>query len=213
MAHKVHPKAYRLKEMKDFDSRWFVAKDIGTNLESDYKIRAFLEEKLREAGIQGIEIERFAGKIKIIINTARPGVVIGRAGKGVEDLKKFVENKIVRDKTVDVKFEIREIKNPWTNSLFIGQFIAQQIEKRMPYRRALKQAMTKMKLNKEIQGAKITVSGRLNGSTIARTEWLAYGKLPRQTIRAIIDYGFYEARCTYGTIGIKVWLYKGEKFE
>ncbi|HPM08531.1 MAG TPA: 30S ribosomal protein S3 [Candidatus Pacearchaeota archaeon] len=212
MSHKVHPKVYRIREMKDWSSRWFDLKNIPKNLQLDCKIRDYIFKKLAEAGVQEINIERFTGKLKVIIHTARPGLIIGRQGKGIEDVKKEIQNKILKDKT-EIIFEIKEIKNPWMNATFVAQWMAQQIERRTPFRKALKQALSKIKFHKEIKGAKIELNGRLNGVTIARKEWVAYGRLPRQTIRAIIDYGFWEARCTYGTIGIKVWLYKGEKFE
>lgn len=216
MAHKVHPKVFRIKGIQDWPSRWFDVKNFPANLESDMLIREFLDKKLAEAGIQGVEIERHSDKVRIIINTTRPGVIIGRQGKGAEDLKKELDKKFFSNKNKkkqEVKLEIREIKNPWTNSLFIAQYIAQQIEKRARFRSVMKQAIKKATLNKEIKGIKIDVSGRLNGGTIARREWLSQGRLPRTSLRADIDYGFWEARCTYGTIGVKVWLYKGEKFD
>lgn len=212
MGHKVHPKIFRIKDVHDWPSRWFDIKNFPATLENDMLIREYLEKKLKEAGIQGVEIERFSGKIRVIINTARPGVIIGRAGKGAEDLKNELQKKFAQNKQ-EIKLEIREVKNPWINALFIAQYIAQQIERRAKFRSVMKQAIKKATLNKEIKGIKIDVSGRLNGATIARREWLSKGRLPRQTLRADIDYGFTEANCTYGTIGVKVWLYKGDKFE
>ncbi len=212
MAHKVHPKIFRIKEVQDWPSRWFDIKNFSKTLESDCKIREYIEDKLKEAGVQGVEIERFAGKVRIIINSARPGVIIGRQGQGAEALRKALEGKF-GTKGQELKLEIREIKNPWINATYVAQWIALQIEKRIKYRRALKQTLKKVTLNKEIKGIRIEISGRLNGVTISRREWMSQGRLPRQTIRADIDYGFADARCTYGTIGIKVWLYKGEKFE
>ncbi len=214
MAHKVHPKVFRIKGVGDWSSRWFDLKNLPKNLESDMLIRDFLEEKLKEAGVQGIEIERFSDKIRIIVNTARPGVIIGRAGKGAEDLKKELEKRFSgKGKRQEIKLEIREIKNPWINSTFIAQYIAGQIERRAKFRSVMKQAMKKASLNKEVKGIKVDVAGRLNGGTIARREWLSQGRLPRTSLRADIDYGFAEAHCTYGLIGVKVWLYKGDKFE
>ncbi len=212
MSHKVHPKSFRIKEMADWPSRWFNVKNYAKNLELDCDIRDFLEKKLQEAGVQGIEIERFSDKMRIIINTARPGIIIGRQGKGAEDLRKELEKKFAAS-AQEIKLEIREIKNPWINATYVAQWIVQQIEKRVKYRRAIKQCIKKVTINKEVKGIRVELSGRLNGVSIARREWLAQGRLPRQTIRADIDYGFAEARCTYGTIGVKVWLYKGEKFE
>ncbi len=212
MSHKVHPKIFRIREMKDWSSRWFDLKTMPENLEKDYKIRTYLTKKLKDAGFQELEIERFTGKTKIIISTARPGLIIGRQGKGIEAIKKDLLTKVLKDGQ-ELVFEIKEVKNPWANSVFIAQWIAGQLERRVAFRRALKQALSKVKFHREIKGAKIAIAGRLNGVSIARKESVAFGRLPRQTIRADIEYGFYEAICSYGVIGIKVWLYKGDKFD
>lgn len=218
MAHKVHPKAYRLRRMADWDSRGFY-KNPAELLEEDFRIREFLNKKLGRIGIERIEIERFPNKFNIIISTARPGLIIGRGGEGVESLKREIENKILKNLPVarqgkkEIRIEIREIKDPWTSASLSAQWIAQQIEKRMPFRRVLKRSLAKIIEHKEIQGARIEISGRLDGHEIARREWLGKGRLPRQTIRADIDYAKAEAFCTYGVVGIKVWIYKGEKFE
>lgn len=184
-------------------------------MEGDFIIRKFLEKKLKDSGVQNIEIERSPGKVSIIINSARPGFIIGRGGKGAEDLKKELEKKLPQPKEGkrEIKIEIREVKNPWISASLIGQWIAQQIEKRVAHRRVMKQALEKIMANKEVKGARLELSGRLGGNEIARREWLKKGRMPRQTIRAIIDYANVEAFCTYGTIGIKVWVYKGDKFE
>jgi small subunit ribosomal protein S3 len=215
MSHKVHPKVYRLRSSNDWDSRWFNKKKLPAYLQEDFRIREFLEKALKEGGVDKIEIERFPGKVNVIINTSRPGLIIGRGGKGAEELKKKLD-KIVpaqKDEKRDLKIEIREIKNPWLSAPLSAQWIAQQLEKRVGHRRAMKQAMEKIMANREVMGSRIEMSGRLGGSEIARREWLMKGKMPRQTLRAIIDYHLAEARCTYGTIGVKVWIYKGEKFE
>jgi len=214
MAHKVHPKAYRIKRITDWDSRGFYRKPA-EYLEEDFRIRDFLKKKLSRVGIEKIEIERFPNKLNIIISSARPGLIIGRGGEGVEELKRELENKVIKkkEKRKELRIEIREIKNPWTSASLSAQWIAQQIEKRVHHRRVLKRALSKITAHKEIQGARIEVSGRLNGVEIARREWLGQGKLPRQTIRADIDYAKAEAHCSYGVIGIKVWIYKGEKFD
>ncbi len=240
MTHKVHPKAYRIKEIADWDSRGFY-KRTAENLEEDFRIREFLRKKLGKIGIEKIEIERFPGKLNIIISSARPGLIIGRGGEEIEILKKELVQKILKRfssvKTLKdkekaflskelllkkennlrekkgIRIEVREIKNPWTSASLSAQWIAQQIEKRVRYRRVLKQAMNKISTNKEIKGVKIEISGRLNGAEIARREWLRKGRLPLQTIRADIDYAQTKAYCTYGVTGVKVWLYKGEKFE
>ena len=214
MTHQVHPKSFRLRDVADWDSRWFSAKKLPLYLEEDFKIREFLTKKLKEAAVQNIEIERFPGRLNVIINTARPGLIIGRGGKGAEELKGAIEKICPKPKGVrsDMKIEIREIKNPWLSAALAGQWLAQQIEKRMPHRRAVKQTLDKIIGNKEVKGARIEISGRLGGNEIARREWLKKGRMPRQTIRAIIDYSQQEAHCTYGAIGIKVWIYKGERF-
>ena len=211
MSHKVHPKAFRLKEATDWSSRWLSTKKLPQYLEEDFRIREFLDKKLRDCAIQNIEIERFSGRVNIIINSARPGLIIGRGGRGAEDLKKELE-RILKKKEGELKVEIREIKNPWSSASLASQWIAQQIERRFPHRRVMKQALEKIMANKEVKGVRIEVSGRLGGAEIARREWLRKGRLPLQTLRAIIDYARAEAFCTYGVIGVKVWIYKGEKF-
>ena len=214
MSHRVHPKAHRLREISDWDSRWQSKNKYLEYLREDFKIRKFLETTLKESGVQNIEIERFPGKVNIIINSSKPGFIIGRGGKGAEDLKKELD-KIIDNSDKEkreIKIEIREIRNPWIQAGIVAQMIAQQLEKRMPYRRTLKQILSKVTQNKEIQGVKLEVSGRLDGTQIARREWLKKGRLPRQTLRSKIDYGTARAYCTYGVIGIKVWLYKGDKF-
>jgi len=215
MAHTVHPKVFRIKESSDWNSRWLEKKKFPQYLEEDFKIRTFLKEKLGKTGIEKIEIERFPGKLNIIISSARPGLIIGRGGEGVEELKRVLENKILRHRQgkKETRIEIREVKNPWLSAPLSAQWVAQQIEKRISFRRALKQVMDKIITQKGVEGCRVEVAGRLDGREIARTEWLKKGKLPRQTIRADIDYAQEEARCTYGTIGIKVWIYKGQKFE
>jgi len=209
MAHKVHQKAFRLKEMKDWFSRGFYGKKTAKYLEEDFRIRKFLEDKLKLAGIEKIEIERFPAKIKVLISTGRPGILIGRRGERIEKLKEELEGQIFEKKELEI--EILPLKDPWVSASLSAQWIAQQIEKRVPYRRVLKQALSKIMAHKEVQGARVQVSGRLDGVMMARTEWLTEGKLPRQTIRSDIDYAQAKAFCTYGIVGVKVWIYKGEK--
>jgi len=212
MAHKVHPKVFRIKETAHWNSRWIEKKDFSKNLEEDFRIREFLSDKLKNAGVEKIEIERFPGKINVIIYCARPGLAIGRGGEGIEKLREELIKKILKiEKKKELKLEIQGIKNPWTSATLVSQWIAQQLERRTPYRRVLKRALSKVMTNRGIKGVKLEVSGRLNGTEIARKEWLKEGKLPRQTLRADIDYGESRAHCTYGTIGVKVWMYKGEK--
>jgi len=212
MSHKVHPKAFRIKGIEDWDSRGFYGKKFSPLLEEDFKIRKFLKKKIGKLGVEEIRIERFPAKINIIISTARPGLIIGRGGGGVEELKKEIEEKVLKKK-IELKIEIREIKTPWTSASLAAQWMVEQIEKRVPYRRVLKGALAKIMAQRGIEGARVMVSGRLNGVEIARKEWLKKGRLPRQTLRANIDYAQDRAYCTYGVVGIKVWIYKGEKFE
>ena len=211
MSHRVHPKAFRIRGIEDWDSRGFYEKDFALTLKEDLKIRGFLQKKIGKLGVAKIEIERFPAKINIIVWTSRPGLVIGRGGGGVEELKKELEGKILKRKG-ECKIEIREVKSPWTSASLVSQWMADQIERRVRYRRVLKGALAKIMAQKGIEGARVEVSGRLNGIEIHRTEWLKKGRLPRQTIRADIDYAQNRAYCTYGVVGIKVWIYKGEKF-
>jgi len=217
MAHKVHPKSFRIKGIEDWNIRGFYGKKMPHYSEKDYLIKNFLSKKLVEASVAGIQIEHSANKLNVIIETARPGLIIGRGGGGIEALKKEVEayiSKKIKNKSKrETKIEIREVKNPWISAALVAQMTAQQIEKRMPFRRVLKKSIERVMTNREVKGIRMEVSGRLNGIEIARREWLSEGKMPRNTIRADIDYAFDEAKCTYGKIGIKVWIYKGEKFE
>ncbi|PIS17379.1 MAG: 30S ribosomal protein S3 [Candidatus Nealsonbacteria bacterium CG09_land_8_20_14_0_10_42_14] len=214
MTHKVHPKVFRLKELADWQSRWLSQKKFPQYLEEDFKIREFLGKKLKDSSVQDIEIERFSGKVNVIINSARPGLIIGRGGKGAEELKNRLEKilPLKKGEKREIKIEIREIRNPWLSASLAGQWVAQQLERRMPHRRVIKQALEKIMANKEAKGARIEVSGRLGGNDIARREWLKKGRLPRQTIRAVIDYAQVEALIPQGILGIKVWIYKGERF-
>ncbi len=213
MAHKVHPKAFRMKEMKDWSSRWIEKKNYAKTLEGDFVIREFLQKKLKDASVESIDIERILGKIMVIVSTARPGLIIGRGGSGIELLRKSIEGLVGKSKAKEVRLEIREIKNPWESATLTAQFVTQQLEKRMPARRVLKQTLQKVMATKGIEGVKVEIAGRLGGAEIARREWLKLGRLPLQTIRAKIDYGLAQALTTYGTIGVKVWIYKGEEFE
>jgi len=215
MAHKVHPKIYRIKRLENWNSRWLDKKKTAQYLEEDFKIREFIKKKIGKLGVEKIEIERFPGKIIIIISSARPGLIIGRGGGGIEELRKQLMTVVPLTKNgkKEIKIEIKEIKDPWSSASLASQWIAQQIEKRIPHRRVLKQALEKIMAVKTNKGARVEVSGRLGGAEIARREWLKKGRLPRQTLRADIDYAESRAYCTYGTIGVKVWIYKGEKFD
>jgi small subunit ribosomal protein S3 len=211
---KVHPKIFRIKELSDWESRGFYEKDFGKLLEEDFRIREFLEKEIGKLGVEKIEIERFPGKVKVIISSARPGLIIGRGGEGVEVLRKKLGASLPpqREKR-EIQIEIRESKDPWNHASLAALWMAQQIEKRVPYRRVLKQALDKIMAVKGVKGARVQVAGRLDGIEIARTEWLQRGRLPRGTLRADIDYAQDRAYCTYGVVGVKVWIYKGERFD
>jgi len=223
VSHKVHPKIFKIRETADWSSRGLYQKKFPQYLEEDFALRSFLAKRLLRGAVENIEIERGQTLLKIIIKTARPALIIGRGGEEVERLKKDLEK--ILDATLpppekrkdipgrEVKIEIIEVKDPWSSAVLCSQWIASQIEKRVPYRRCLKMALSKITTSKGVKGARVQVAGRLNGIEIHRTEWLKEGELPRQTLRAIIDYGFSQAYCTYGVIGVKVWIYKGEKFE
>lgn len=205
MGQKVHPKGMRVGIIRDWESNWYADKNYDELLHEDIKIRSFVKKKLFQAGISTIQIERAANRVKISIHTAKPGIVIGRGGTEVENLKKELEK--ITDKKVNVN--IVEIKRPELNAQLVTEGVAQQLEKRIGFRRAMKQAVTRT-MRSGAQGIKISCSGRLGGAEIARNEWYSEGKVPLHTLRADIDYGFTEANTTYGKIGVKVWIYKGE---
>ena len=206
MGQKVHPKGLRLGIIKDWEGKWYAdKKTFASFLLEDVKIRRFIKEKLFAAGVSNVQIERAANRLKITINTARPGIVIGRGGVEVESLRKKLEN--ITGKQIHIN--IAEIKSPELEAQLVAEGVAAQIEKRVAFRRAIKQAVSRsMRLG--AKGIKVAVSGRLGGAEIARTEWHSEGKVPLHTLRADIDYGFAEANTTYGKIGIKTWIYKGE---
>lgn len=212
MSHKVNPIIFRLKEITDWSSRGFYRKNFPQYLEEDINIREFLNEKMRNLGLGKIEIERSSSKINVIISSTRPGLIIGRRGEGVEGLKKEIEKFLKMKPKPELRLEIKEVKNPWASAFVISQWMAEQVEKRIPYRRVLKQALEKIMTSKEAKGAQVQLKGRLDGIEIGRTEWLKKGRLPRSTIRADIDYAANRAYCNYGVVGIKVWIYKGERF-
>lgn len=210
MGQKVHPKIFRIGELYGWSSKWFSNRDYAKFLQQDLMIKKFIRTALKEAAVADIEIERSAGRVTVIIHSGKPGIIIGRGGQGVEDMKKKIKTKFLDAKT-SVNINIQEIKNPNTSSELILQSIAADLEKRMPYRRVMKQAIGRVEKT-DAKGVKITVAGRLNGADIARTETLSSGSLPLHTIRADIDYSRGVARTIYGAIGLKVWIYKGEVF-
>lgn len=205
MGQKVNPHGLRVGIVKDWDAKWYADKDYAANLHEDVLIRNFLKKTLFIAGISRIEIERINKRIKLTIHTAKPGMVIGRGGAGIEDIRKALKR--FTDKQIDVN--IAEIKQADMDSVLVAEIIASQLERRIGFRRAMKQAVGRtMRLG--AKGIKIMVSGRLGGAEIARSESYREGSIPLHTLRANIDYGTAEAHTTYGCIGIKVWIYKGE---
>ena len=208
MGQKINPTGLRIGVIKDWESRWYADKSsFGDTLVEDYNLREYLLKTLAPAGVPKVEIERDAKRVRINIHCAKPGMVIGRGGSEIEKLKKICEKKLSGDKEVFIN--IVEIKQPDLNAQLVAENIAAQLEKRVSFRRALKQSISRtMKLG--AKGIKTQVSGRIGGAEIARTERYHEGTIPLQTIRADIDYGFAEAHTTYGIIGVKVWLYKGE---
>jgi len=205
LGQKVHPVGFRLGYNKAWNSRWFADKDFSNFLREDKTIREFLKKRLYEAGIARLEIERAANKVKIIIYTARPGIVIGKKGAQIESLKKELEIIIQREVIID----IQEVRKPETEAQLVAENVAQQLERRVAFRRAMKKAVNSaMKFG--VKGIKISCAGRLGGAEMARSEWYREGRVPLHTLRANIDYGFAEAATTYGRIGVKVIMFKGE---
>lgn len=205
MGQKVNPHGIRLGIVKDWDARWYADKDFAQNLHEDIKIRDYLKKSLQTAGVPRVETERSKNRLKLTIHTAKPGMVIGRGGSGIEQIKEGL--KALTEKRVDIN--IAEIKQPDLDATLVAENIAAQLERRIAFRRAMKQAVGRtMRLG--AKGIKIAVSGRLGGAEIARRESYREGSIPLHTLRADIDYGTAEAHTTYGRIGIKVWIFKGE---
>ena len=205
MGQKVHPYGFRLGYTKPWKSRWFVERDYDKLLLEDIKLKGELKEKLKSAGVSSIEIERPGNKLRIIIKAARPGIIIGRKGAEIDKLKADLQKRTSREMFVD----IQEVHKPELDAQLVSEAIALQLEKRVGFRRAMRKAVDSA-LRFGCKGIKVRVSGRLNGNEIARSEWYLQGRLPLHTLRADIEYGFSEARTTYGVIGVKCWVYKGE---
>ena len=205
MGQKVNPHGLRVGVIKDWDSKWYAEADFGDLLVEDYNIRKFLKKKLYSAGIAKIEIERTADRVKVIVHTAKPGVVIGKGGAEIEKIKKELQKLTAKKLIVDIK----EVKRPDRDAQLVAENIAAQLENRVSFRRAMKSCMSRS-MKAGVLGIKTAVSGRLGGADMARTEFYSEGTIPLQTLRADIDYGFAEADTTYGKVGVKVWIYKGE---
>ena len=205
MGQKVNPHGLRVGIIKDWDSRWFAEADFADNLVEDYEIRKYLKKRLYNSGVAKIEIERASDRLKVIIYTAKPGVVIGKGGSEIEkvkkELQKFTDKKLLID--------IKEVKRPEREAQLVAEQIAAQLENRVAFRRAMKSSMQRS-MRAGVQGIKTSVSGRLGGADMARTEFYSEGTIPLQTLRANIDYGFAEADTTYGKVGVKTWIYHGE---
>ena len=212
MGHKGHPTGIRLGITRDWQSRWYAdTRNFPEFVHTDWRIRQFLKKKLSQASVSRIHIERPARKAHITIHTARPGIVIGKKGEDIEKLRTEV-SQMMEMPLGDVRINIAEIRKPELDAQLVAEGIAQQLERRVMFRRAMKRAVTNtMRLG--AQGVKVKVAGRLNGAEIARSEWYREGRVPLHTFRADIDYGFAEARTTYGVIGVKVWVFKGEVLE
>ena len=205
MGQKVNPHGLRVGVIKDWDSKWYAEADFADNLIEDYEIRKYLKEKLYSSGVSKIEIERASDRLKVIIHTAKPGIVIGKGGAEIEKLKKEVQKCTSKKLLIDIK----EVKRPDREAQLVAENIALQLENRVSFRRAMKSTMSRT-MKSGAKGIKTAVSGRLGGADMARTEFYSEGTIPLQTLRADIDYGFAEADTTYGKLGVKVWVYKGE---
>jgi small subunit ribosomal protein S3 len=216
MSHTVHPYSHRLGIIKDWKSRWFgVNKGYRDALKADVSVREFLKKRLRGMYIGVIEIERGPKTLRIIIKTSRPGMLIGRSGEGATKLKTDITKLLTKLKLLgqeEVRIDIEEIRNPEADAHIVSQMIAESLEKRLPFRRVMKQMVDKVMANRDVLGVKIYLGGRLGGADMARSEVLKKGRIPLQTLRANIDFSRYEARMTYGAIGIKTWIYKGDVF-
>lgn len=219
MAQKIKPNTFRLGITIPWQSRWFYRRGLRYFLEEDHLVRELIEKKILQAGIASIEIERAGDGIRVLIRASRPGLIIGRGGKGIEELKNALlrEMKKLRAKNripvnVSLNLNVEELKRTEVSAPVLAQQMAFDIEKRQPYRRVMKRYLESIMQNRDVKGGKIKMSGRLNGAEISRSDWLAKGKMPLQSLRADIDYGEATAFNSYGTVGIKVWIYKGDVF-
>lgn len=217
MTHTVHPYAHRIGILRDWKSRWFSeGDDYKKSLKADILLREFLEEKLRTFHVSSIEMERSKDRLTIIIMTSRPGLVIGREGEGVTQLKKdidrFMSRKNIRDDK-EIRIDVQEVRSPESDAAIVGQMVREGLERRLPYRRVLKQTVEKVMANRDTKGVRIALAGRLGGAEMSRREEYKKGQIPLQTLRADIDFAQEIARLPYGVIGVKVWIYRGEVFE
>ena len=218
MTHTVHPYSHRLGILRDWKSRWFAPKGkYKYALRGDILIREYLEKKLKGLFVALVEIERSEKSLRIILSSSRPGMIIGRQGDGSELLRKEIKALLLKHKLleerVDVRLDIKEIKSAETNAAIVSQMMVEGLEKRLPFRRVMKQMLEKVMANRDVLGVRICLSGRLGGATMSRTEDRKLGRIPLQTLRADVDYALAKAVMPYGTIGVKVWIYKGDIFD
>lgn len=228
MTHKTNPITNRIAIIRGWQSRWLNVKNYAEQAEQDYIIRTYIRKNYKNASIENVEIERLANAISVIIHTARPGILIGRGGSGLEDMKRGILHSLarlysfysprlkedfVKPKKIDVRLEVREIRNIETHASLVAQSVAEQLEKRLPFRRVIKRTVDRVMANKDVHGVKILVKGRLNGADMARTEFSKDGNMPLSTFRADVDFAHASAITTYGVIGVKVWIYRGEKLK
>lgn len=211
MGHKVHPRIFRIGVIGSWKSKWFSDKNYATYLEQDIKMRKHILNKLREAGVASVEIARSGDTVEISVYTSKPGLVIGRGGTGADELKKEIKKEYL-DKKTKLNLNIHEVTKPYLNAQLVCDTIIEQLEKRIPFRRVAKRAVDQV-MQAEAKGVKIIVGGRLNGAEIARREKFIQGSVPLHTLRADIDYARGAARTTYGAVGVKVWIYRGEVFK
>jgi len=217
MSHTVHPYAHRLGIIRDWKSRWFsMDKKYKDFLRADILVREFLDKQLRGSYVAGVSMERSQKTFRIVIKTSRPGMIIGKSGEGAVKLKNAIIKLLSKAKaltTQEIKLDIEEVRSPESNASIVAQMVFEGLEKRMPFRRVMKQTIEKVMANRDVSGVKIYLGGRLGGADMARTEELKKGRIPLQTFRADIDFAREKAHMTYGDIGIKVWIYKGEIFD
>ena len=218
MSHTVHPYSHRLGILRDWKSRWFAPKDkYQEYLRGDVLVREYLEKKLKGFFVADIEIERGEKSLRIIVSTSRPGMIIGRQGDGTQKLREEIKKLLTKQKLlgekVDLKLDIREVKSPESNAAIVSQMVVEALEKRLQFRRVMKQTLEKVMANRDVLGVRIFLAGRLGGATMSRTENRKLGRIPLQTFRADVDYASTKAIMPYGTIGVKIWIYKGDIFE
>lgn len=211
MGRKVHPKSFRLAVTKKWTSVWFSKKDFSKLLQKDVRIRNYINNELKDALLDSVEIERSRQKLNINIHSAKPGIIIGRAGAGIIELNDKIKDKFFRGEKIDLNINVKEVKIPSLSARVVARQVVIDIEKRMPFRRVMKQAVERV-IKANAEGVKVTIGGRLNGAEIARSETIAQGKIPLHNLRADIDYSSLMARTIYGAIGIKVWINRGEIF-